>query len=160
MKFDIKLTPEQCELSRDLTPLQWRTVCNYLSGMSQLESYKKAGGEATNDASASASVSTMLKNKKVKAFYDSVMQSQAEAAAEAGILSRLGSLQIIARIANDDENPPAARIQAIKQASDMEGWNAPKRAEVTGANGQALELSSTVSAPEVAAAIDGLADKL
>ncbi len=49
---------------------------------------------------------------------------------------------------------------AIKQLSDMCGWNAPKQTELTGKNGAALELEATVSAPEVASAVTALMDKL
>ena len=49
---------------------------------------------------------------------------------------------------------------AIKQITDMQGWAAPKKTELTGAGGEALQLNSNVSAPEIASALAGLMDKL
>tara|TARA_R110000744_G_scaffold105561_1_gene201720 strand:- start:152 stop:784 length:633 start_codon:yes stop_codon:yes gene_type:complete len=49
---------------------------------------------------------------------------------------------------------------AIKQLTDMQGWAAPKKTELTGAGGEALQLNSNVSAPEIASALAGLMDKL
>lgn len=49
---------------------------------------------------------------------------------------------------------------AIKQITDMQGWSAPKKTELTGADGEALQLNSNVSAPEIASALAGLMDKL
>lgn len=49
---------------------------------------------------------------------------------------------------------------AIKQITDMQGWAAPKKTELTGAGGEALQLNSNISAPEIASALAGLMDKL
>lgn len=49
---------------------------------------------------------------------------------------------------------------SIKILSDLQGWNAPRRTELTGAEGGALQLKADVSAPEVAAALAGLMGKL
>lgn len=49
---------------------------------------------------------------------------------------------------------------AIKQITDMQGWSAPKRTELTGAGGESLQLNTNVSAPEIASALAGLMDKL
>ena len=49
---------------------------------------------------------------------------------------------------------------AIKQLAEMLGWNAPKQAELTGKDGAPIPVQSEVSAPEVAAALTGLLDKL
>jgi len=49
---------------------------------------------------------------------------------------------------------------SIKMLSDIQGWSAPKRTEVTGRDGQALQLNANVEAPEVASALAGLIDKL
>lgn len=45
---------------------------------------------------------------------------------------------------------------AIKQLSDMQGWNAPKKSELTGAGGAPLKVEADVSAPEVASALETL----
>jgi len=49
---------------------------------------------------------------------------------------------------------------AIKQLSSLQGWDAPKKTELTGAGGEALQLNANVSAPEIASALSGLMDKL
>lgn len=49
---------------------------------------------------------------------------------------------------------------SIKLLSDMQGWNAPKKTELTGKDGQALQLNANVEAPEIASALAGLMDKL
>ena len=49
---------------------------------------------------------------------------------------------------------------AIKQLSTMEGWDAPKRSELTGKDGKPLALKTDVKAPEVVAALGSLMDKL
>ncbi len=49
---------------------------------------------------------------------------------------------------------------AIKQLTDIQGWAAPKKTELTGAGGEALQLNSNISAPEIASALAGLMDKL
>ena len=49
---------------------------------------------------------------------------------------------------------------SIKQLSDMLGWNAPRRAELTGKDGEAIALKADVESPEIAAALAGLMDKL
>tara|TARA_R110000824_G_scaffold139563_3_gene304749 strand:+ start:670 stop:1302 length:633 start_codon:yes stop_codon:yes gene_type:complete len=49
---------------------------------------------------------------------------------------------------------------AIKQLTDLQGWSAPKKTELTGAGGEALQLNANVTAPEIASALAGLMDKL
>ncbi len=50
--------------------------------------------------------------------------------------------------------------QAIKQISDMQGWNAPKKTELTGKDGGAIAIDADVKAPEIVSALAGLMDKL
>ena len=49
---------------------------------------------------------------------------------------------------------------SIKLLSDIEGWNAPKKTELTGAGGEALNVKTEVKAPEIASALAGLMAKL
>jgi phage terminase small subunit len=49
---------------------------------------------------------------------------------------------------------------SIKQLSSMMGWDAPKKTELTGAEGKPLEVKSEVKAPEIANALAGLLGKL
>jgi len=45
---------------------------------------------------------------------------------------------------------------SIKILSDLQGWNAPKKQEITGKDGSALAIKADVSAPEIASALAGL----
>ena len=49
---------------------------------------------------------------------------------------------------------------SIKQLSEMMGWNAPKKTEVTGKDGNAIAVDTKVEAPEVMDALNSLMDKL
>jgi phage terminase small subunit len=49
---------------------------------------------------------------------------------------------------------------AIKQLSDLLGWSAPKRTELSGPGGESLKLDSKVSSPDIAKALSELMDKL
>lgn len=49
---------------------------------------------------------------------------------------------------------------SIKLLSEMQGWNAPKKSEITGKDGQALQLKADVDAPEVVNALHGLLKNL
>ncbi len=49
---------------------------------------------------------------------------------------------------------------SIKILSDLQGWNAPRKQEITGKDGSALAIKADVSAPEIAAALSALMGKL
>ena len=49
---------------------------------------------------------------------------------------------------------------AIKQLSDMLGWNAPKKSELTGKDGQPLAVNSEVKSKDVVDALGSLMEKL
>jgi len=49
---------------------------------------------------------------------------------------------------------------SIKILSDLQGWNAPRKQEITGKDGGALAINADVSAPEIASALAGLMAKL
>jgi len=49
---------------------------------------------------------------------------------------------------------------SIKILSDLQGWNAPRKQEITGKDGSALAIKADVSAPEIAAALTNLMGKL
>jgi len=49
---------------------------------------------------------------------------------------------------------------ATKQISDMQGWNAPKKTELTGKDGQSLAITADVSSPDIVAALASLMEKL
>lgn len=49
---------------------------------------------------------------------------------------------------------------AIKQLGDMLGWNAPSKHELTGKDGQPMQVATDVSAPEIASALEGIMSRL
>lgn len=49
---------------------------------------------------------------------------------------------------------------SIKILSDLQGWNAPTKQEVTGKDGGALAVQADVNAPEIASALTNLMEKL
>lgn len=49
---------------------------------------------------------------------------------------------------------------AIKQLSDMEGWSAPKKHELTGKGGAPLAINADVKSPEIVAALESVLSKL
>lgn len=121
----IKLTKEQQDLGDKCTPLQYRVVIGMVEGLSQRQAYIKAGGTAKTENAQDNSVSVMLSNSKVAAFYDSLMSHMASVA----VISRTEALEMLskeAKVAISSKD----RRGALKQLSDMEGWNSAKKHEV------------------------------
>lgn len=204
----IKLSEEQKKMADALTSLQRKVVINVVSGMSNRQAYKKAGGKAKTQKAQDTSVSQILSNHKSRIFYESLMNQAAENAVitkekAISILDRMASVTIkdfydfkrmcidhdeagepiyanqwiikspedmptdIARCIKSykiGKNGPEIEIYdrqgAIKQLSNMIGWDAPKKTELTGAEGAALEVKTEVNAPEIANALTGLLGKL
>jgi len=175
-----KLTEEQKEMASKLTSLQRKVVINVMDGMSHRKAYVKAGGKCKSNTSIDSTVSKMLGNVKVKAFYNSVMNTATENAA----LTKERAVQMLETMANvtikdfydfkkvcvdhdeagepvyasqwiiknpedmsDDvarciksykigKNGPELEIYssdgALKQLSNMNGWEAPKKQELSG----------------------------
>ncbi|MEY8241444.1 MAG: hypothetical protein RPT25_13955 [Cycloclasticus sp.] len=124
----MQLSPEQIELSSKLTALQRKYVINLVGGdLSQRQAYVAAGGKAKTESAQDAAASTMLSNIKVKKFYDSLINQSASLA----VLTRQQALEILTTNANKASE---CRDQhaAIKQLSDMQGWNAPKETKLSG----------------------------
>ena len=205
---EFKLTDEQKELAKKLTPLQYKFVVNLVGGMSQRKAIKAAGSNAKSDNTLDNSASECLSKPKVRAFYDSLMASKAIS----GIMTRSEALVILsnnARVAmtdvadftfqkvGEDENGadvmqtvwkmkdskdirpevisciksvtmtkqgPKIELHdqqgAIKQLSALEGWDAPKKTELTGKDGAQMVIKADVSSPDIAAALSGLMGKL
>lgn len=124
----MKLTEEQEKMASELTSLQRKTVLNIVSGMSNRQAYLKAGGKATSDRSADQSVSRMLTNIKVKKFYDSLLNHMTEKA----IVTKEEVLKILADDLKDDLSDYKQRHSAAKLITDMLGFNAPKKQELSG----------------------------
>lgn len=92
------MTPDQKFLFDQLTQLQQRVATNVLSGMTQRQAYYMAGGTATNDESADATVSALLSNIKVKAFMDAMK----EAALTEAVMGRQEALEKLSILARTD----------------------------------------------------------
>lgn len=204
----IQLTPEQLELATQLTPLQRKYVIALVSSnMSQRQAYIHAGGKAKTPEAQDASATQILSKVKVKAFYESLLNS----AATSAVMTREEALERLSKSARikitdictfklvelkgpddkvvlntvwemknaEDIDPDVAaciksvtftktgpKIElydangSIKLLSDMQGWNAPRKQEITGKDGSALAIKADVSAPEIASALAGLMAKL
>lgn len=92
------MTPEQKALFDRMTQLQQRVAINVLAGMSQRQAYYAAGGSATSDESADATVSALLSNPKVSEFMDSMkMQAVSDA-----VMSRQEALEKLSILGRTD----------------------------------------------------------
>lgn len=204
-----KLTAEQVELATKLTVLQRRFVLELVKPkLSQRQAYIAAGGTAKDQTSQDSAACTMFSNVKVRALYDSIMES----ITLGSIMQRTEALEILSNNArvkitdvatfsyievgkDENENPimqtvwtlknsedidplvasciksvtmtnkgPKIELHdqqgAIKQLTDLQGWAAPKRTELTGAEGQALQLNAEVNSPEVVNALASLLGKI
>ena len=127
--MSIELTEEQKAMAEGLTKLQYKVVVNVISGMTQRQAYIAAGGTAKSENTQDASASELLSNPKVKAFYDSVMNTITENV----IITKE---EIIKGLAEDFRDPGAEGYKcshsAAKIINDMIGYNAPKKQELSG----------------------------
>lgn len=131
------LTDEQQQLANELTSLQRKYAINLATGsMSQRGAYLAAGGTAKTEDSQDNTASKMLSHVGVKAFYDSLIAQSATSA----ILTRTEALEILSTNAKQSEEK-RDQHQAIKQLSTMEGWDAPKKTELTGKDGDAIAVT-------------------
>ena len=111
-----KMTPEQKALFDVLPNLTQKTCLNVLSGMSNIDAYKKAGGKSKTKASAEACASRMLSNAKAKVFLDAMK----EVAVNNAIMSREEALKILsnnARVKVSD----IATFSYVRVGEDEEG---------------------------------------
>ena len=123
------MTDEQAALFEKLTRLQKRVSLNVLSGMTDIQAYKDAGGKAKTDASARAAVSELLANPNVRRFRES-MERQAARNALCTTEDIVKGLMKEAGLGFDEDgnpiNPPsdakqAGRVSALKALSDFTG---------------------------------------
>lgn len=92
------MNADQKFLFDQLTALQQRVCTHVLSGMTQRQAYRLAGGQADSDESADSAVSTMLSNEKVVAFMDAMKE---EAVSDA-IMSRKEAMEKLSLLARTD----------------------------------------------------------
>lgn len=129
---EVTLTEEQQAMSAQLTNMQRLTVIGMVSGMNQRQAYKAAGGKSKTDASMDAVVSRMLGNAKVRAFYDSLIDSSAkgsvmtrqeamERLTKAARVTITDIAEFCEEVVGEDENGnPVMRTQwRIKNSSEL-----------------------------------------
>jgi len=127
------------ELGKHLTKFQRNVVLNVVNGMSQRQAYLVAGGKAKNENSQDVCVSVLLSHAKVDNYYQALM----EKAQLGSILTKAEALNILSEQARSESSDPAVVRNsqgAIKQVSSMLAWDAPKRSEITGKDGGAIEV--------------------
>lgn len=136
------MNKEQEELFNGLTPLQKEISLNSISGMNDIESYKKSKGKSKTVKSMEASVSQILRNIKVRSF----INSMANHVVNPAIMSRdemLMDLTVVARVTTPqvEESGIAVltelkggfdvKLKAMKQLAELAGYEAPKQVEVS-----------------------------
>ena len=154
-----QMTDEQKELFDKLTTLQQEVSKNSIAGMSDIDAYRSAGGKAKTDDAARASVSQILTNLNVKAFIDSMKHSAVNDAVMSRkemmeTLTRLARVNLplnstgfldltqltteqheaLEQVQISDNGIKAknySKLAAMKQLSDIAGYNDPIRVEQT-----------------------------
>lgn len=96
-----EMNDSQKALFNALTPLQKEISLNSISGMNDIDAYKKSKGKAKKLKTMEATVSQILSNPKVKAF----IESMANHIVNPAIMSRdemMEELSLVARTNNND----------------------------------------------------------
>lgn len=122
------MSKEQIQLYSKLTKLQKALCIGVLSGLTQRQAYKQAGGKAKSDKSIDACASEILSNPMAKAFMDSMYAPQL---AEA-IMTRDEAMQILSGITRAPLTGSRVRIHAVQQLGRMQGWEAAQKHDLTG----------------------------
>ena len=152
-----ELTEHQEELGSKLTRLRYRFTLEMTKpGITQRQAYLAAGGSAKNPSAQDGCASDMWKEPKVQAFYNSLIETEVVAA----IFTREEALGIVADIAKNSEASDSHRVAAVGQASKMQGWDAPKKQQITGADDGPIGISCEVSSADVSKALTDLVGKL
>lgn len=164
-----ELTPKQKKLAEDLTLYQRRLVLEIVSGKKMAEAHMAAGGKAKGKQVAESSAVRTLKNPKVKAFYESLMEQVAERV----VMDRAEALQILTDIArvkitdvvefgtlkvgeDADGNPIEQAVWKFKDGAELDDATARAISEVaTGKDGLKLKLHAQTGAIDQLAKILG-----
>lgn len=126
------LTPEQQALADKLTNLQRGVVLGVVAGKTQRQAYYDAGGRAKTDLSADATVSELLSNPNVKAFYDAMMGEVAKTASIT-LETILQELEEARQAAMLQEKPQAAAMVAASMGkAKLLGLEAPSKVQLSG----------------------------
>lgn len=163
-----KLTQEQKDMFDALSPLQQKVCTNIISGMSDIDAYKEAGGKASTDNSARASVSQLLTNLNVKEFLDSVKHNAVNSAvmSRQEMLERLSNLARVnmsdlitwhtANSTNDDGDLVEQTLWSIKESAEQDPYAMASIAEVTaGKEGFKIKQHSPLAAMKQLADLEG-----
>lgn len=162
------MTDEQKEMFDQLTPLQQKVATNVISGMSNIDAYKEAGGKAETKESAEASVSQILSNLKVKVFIDSMKA----AAVSSALMTREEMLERLSGLArtnmsdlitwhvehstDDDGNQKEQSIWSIKESAMQDPIAMASISEVTaGKDGFKIKQHSPLQAMKMIADMQG-----
>lgn len=125
---------------RKLTSKQNAYLQNRVKNLGVSASYRKAyPGQKMNPKAVSVAANRLEQDARIRLEIDKAKQ----AAADETILTRREALEILSTNARDREADLRDKHIAIKQLSSMEGWDAPKKSELTGANGGPIETEST-----------------
>jgi hypothetical protein len=122
------MSKEQLQLFTKLTKLQKALCLGVLSGLTQRQAYKQAGGKAKTERTMDVSASEILNNPDVKVFMDSMYAPQL---AEA-IMTRDEAMQILSGITRAPLVGSRVRIHAVQQLGRMQGWEAAQKHDLTG----------------------------
>lgn len=122
------MSKEQLQLYSKLTKLQKALCIGVLSGLTQRQAYKQAGGKARTDTAMDSSASEILKKLEVKEFMDAMYAPQL---AEA-IMTRDEAMQILSNITRAPMTGSRIRIHAVQQLGRMQGWEAAQKHDLTG----------------------------
>lgn len=122
------MSKEQLQLYSKLTKLQ-KALCNgVLSGLTQRQAYKQAGGKARTETAMDTSASEIMKRLEVKAFMGSMYAPQLSEA----IMTRDEAMQILSGITRAPMAGSRVRIHAVQQLGRMQGWEAAQKHDLTG----------------------------
>lgn len=145
------LTPDQQALADKLTNLQRGVVLGVVAGKSQRQAYRDAGGKASTDEAADATVSRMLSDGKVRAFYDSMLSDAAEEA-RITLKTLLEELEEARQAAMVGEKPQAAAMVAATMGkAKLLGLEAPSKIDHTSSDGSMTAVPARIElvAPNV-----------
>jgi len=141
-----EMNEKQKALFDALKPLQQKVCLNVISGMSDIDSYEKAGGKATNKESARASVSKMLTNVNVVNFLDEFKAI----AVNKAIMSREEMMETLTALSKVDlsrldkltpemmeglESSFGVKLKAMNQLADLGGYKSANKLDLSSSDG-------------------------
>lgn len=122
------MSKEQLQLYSKLTKLQKALCIGVLSGLTQRQAYKQAGGKARTDASIDACASEILSHPMAKSFMDAMYAPQLSEA----IGTRDEAMQILSGFMRAPMITSRDRIRSIERLARMQGWDAAQKHDLTG----------------------------